>query len=440
MIRDWKDRGSAPGTSTELERSAVAEQMAQFFAAHAEAEKTRKQKCADPNFEHLKSNRLSVEALDHALQSIGLDLQRFRVGVHARGLCLDEERYEVSKEQYPLGFANLKRERRSAICKKSSGERRFEVPLTKEPTRFLHLCMDRGPCQWPMCFWLYTDVGVMGSFMPDPAHMLWGDVEGAVRESGLWGSVLEITLVVAVAAGPWHGCGFLHSMVGASTDYFEMVSEEDDQIMRLLLEPLSLELGLDNPAFFGTPEHFTTLRETVRHRLQTKTKGCKVKAARWFSFFDVTSSLRSERTLDLFILTYIAMRNKWWKSLAESPMCTRVAPHAAGSATDPDPSKAADVSSAGERPRSVKASSAELEKSRQGCKKQLMVAATVLSNNVRRAEMVFMDSAVAPIRADFGEMLVATKTRRGGAASLRQVRVRRFRPCVDQGGFDLDGC
>jgi hypothetical protein len=174
-----------------------------------------------------------------------------------------------------------------------------------------------------MNFWMFTKAQLNGSFMADPPHMFWGDVQAATKEAGLWTTYLEVLLLASVKAGPWHGAAFLSSMRDAAADYFTLVSDEDDDLVRALHDELCQEMNFAAPGAWGTEAHFSNLRALLNKKLSSMPKGAKVKSSRWFSWFDVSAEIEGRWHMDLLVFLYIGIRAGWWASVEESPLKDR---------------------------------------------------------------------------------------------------------------------
>lgn len=393
--------------------SQVSEMLRVFMEEHEAA--TEKMSKAQEGTERdvLRSNEVSVQALDHALQSMGLSLKQFQwQGSQARPLAAGETRYGLAEDVWPEGFRLVKRRRRSCILE-ASGSKRIEVPKLASAPKQLHIVLDRGPCSWPSLFWLYGHLGLDGTFWADPNHLVWTSTQAALKESGYWCTFVEISLLCSVKTGPWEGCAFLSVLREASEEYFTLVPEGSDELMRFFEAPLSVELGVASPGRLGSEDGFRHLRRKVQDRLEGMRQGSRVKLARWFSYFDCAAELEKEWSLHLFILLYIGLRSGWWASLAETPLMKRVD---IGSEQAPamEEQSACVASSSAQPPRTVKGSNEELKKLRAACKNQLHVVAHLLCSMGTRSMMKMLNIATAPIREDFGLMTTKHKTRKGG--------------------------
>lgn len=198
VLRDWKLKASAPGVATEQEQDRALQQLESFFRTSEAKSAAEAQRSNGPDADRLISNKITVEGLDHMLQGLGLSLASFRNQFSAKALLAGESRYSVTEAEWPEGFQKLQRKRRACIAHTPSGARRIESPWVPESRRSLHLCLDRGPCSWPMVFWMYCRQGVSGTIQAGPNHLIWGSVKHAMQSSGFWSTFLEVSLVCSV--------------------------------------------------------------------------------------------------------------------------------------------------------------------------------------------------------------------------------------------------
>lgn len=380
---------------------------------HEQATEKAKQARQTEEHDQLKSNKISAQALDHSLQSVGLSLEMFRWRCDtARPLAAGESRHSLSREQFPQGFSDPDRRRRSCIVDKQ-GNRRLEVPRIPSPPKQLHLILDRGPCSWHMPFWLFSKMRIDGTFWADPNHQIWTSTQLALKESGYWCTFLEISLLCSVKGGPWEGSAFLNVIQEATEEYFTLVDSDADELLRFLEEPLSEELGMNQPGIVGSEEGFQRLRALVRSKLLSLKKGPKVKLARWFSYFDCADDMEGHWALHLFIMLYIGLRSRWWASLSETPLFKGRQLSAVQQDALEEPPQASSASST-TAPRTMKACNHELKQLKASCKNQLHVAAHLLCSLGTRSMMKMLNIAAALVRLDFGRMTVAHKSREGG--------------------------
>ena len=425
VLPDWKKSQGSSKQKHVDEPSLSVQHLHQFMGTHADIDDGKKKLLGTDADDEYESNRHNLKAFDHAMSSVNLPLSLFVPDRSARALGPREIRYSLSKDQWPDGFANLVRRRRSCIKNEGDGQRFIEAPVN-DADRELHIVLDRGPCSWPMAFYLTTKMGALATFTADPPHMFWTDVQGAVKASGLWTTYLEVSLVCSAKGGPWHGCAWLNTMEEAAADYFKNVDLQNDLLFQELFVGICENLHMINPMSFGTDEHMAEVRIALKTRLLKMKKGFKVKPARWFSYFDCAAEMEDRWYLDLFILLYLGMRSKWWKTIEDTPLqCSlRLDSMAAEEAVVEAPAAAA---SSSDGPRTVRNSDEEIKNLRKSCKNQLMVCCAILCKKGTRGEMAMMNAVIVPLRENFGKMVVMHKTRKGS----RQWAIE-----ASQSGFD----
>lgn len=316
-------------------------------------------------------NWLTIRAVDHALQSLGLSLKDFKATQTLPPLGQGEMRYGLRPEDFPAGFAAVDRRRRSCVANEKDPEkRRLEVAWVGDCRRQLHLLADRGPCQFLALQWLFTTQNLVGSWMPDPLHMMWGDVQRVVKDAGLWSCFLEIVVAAGYKGGPWKGSSHLQSVRDAAADYQALVTPEADALFGVLYEDIARDMKRFRPTVAGSPEHLREIREKALDDLQNLGKGRRIKISRWFSFFDVAAELEERWHLELWLLVFLGIENKWFDNAASSPLGHRfshdgkdVSSSAAGPCEE-----AFSVKSVGQAPATVKHSNQEIAEMRRNSK------------------------------------------------------------------------
>lgn len=238
-----------------------------------------------------------------------------------------------------------------------------------------------------------------------------------MKDAGLWSCFLEIVVAAGYKGGPWKGSSHLQSVRDAAADYQALVTPEADALFGVLYEDIARDMKRFRPTVAGSPEHLREIREKALDDLQNLGKGRRIKISRWFSFFDVAAELEERWHLELWLLVFLGIENKWFDNAASSPLGHRfshdgkdVSSSAAGPCEE-----AFSVKSIGQARATVKHSNQEIAEMRRNSKNQLHLAAKILGSSTTRDNMVMMSVVVAPVRQVFGEFTTAQKTIRGGA-------------------------
>lgn len=251
-----------------------------------------------------------------------------------------------------------------------------------------------------------------------------------MKAAGLWPSYLEGHLLCGYKAGPYLGCAFLCSMREAAIDYAKKVRDPEQGAMFMHLYPeLAQEFGLGDAPSFGTPEHIRYTHSGLVRRAVALKKGDRVKGARWFSFFRSAGQLQTTWYLQLFLLLWIGVNSKWFRTVQESPLFERRLVTDDGEELPPEANGPSAVTEhADEQPRGVRNSDApDLPAFRKACRNTMHVACTLLADSMVKAQIAVMKGVVEPIEEEFHRMIRMQKARKG---------CREWLCSMSRGGYD----
>ena len=173
------------------------------------------------------------------------------------------------------------------------------------------------------------------------------------------------------------------------------------------------------PLEFGTEEHIEATWASLRDLPMFETQGHHIKLNRWFSLIRRARISLKVYSVFCMILVYIGLHEGWYDSVEESPLVRGFASTATGGRPDCDPGTGlgAEPSVPQDLPnpqsRSVKHSSAELDKVRDRCKSSMHLAGQILSNRVTRAVLAGICRLCEPVEEQHGKALVMMKTPAG---------------------------
>lgn len=416
VIPEWVKKPALPTSSNVAEKDRIVQELTQYMAASSQA--TAKDEAASKKSKvELLSNLVSARAIDSGLASMGLRLADFRSARPLRPLLPGQVRYGLSEKEWPGGFGQVRRLHRSCLLTEATNLREIEVPLPDGGPRRLFACLDRGPCGWVGQFWLFTHCGISGAFHADPCHLVWTDIQGAVKSAGLWTTFLEISAVCSFKAGPWRKAAFFHSMRDCGLDYLDSVPPDGDDLLKFLYPSIAADLGMEEPTQLGSESHYLLVRQAVRDRIDKLTKGKRVKLCRWFSFFDAAEDLEDRWYVELAITLYMGLRRQWFQNINETPLFlnqgTVEREFVAIEQNEAPVGKAHSIDGAGQTPRDVANSAPENVAKKTSGKNMVQVASSILCSEVRRAEMVLMVLCVQGVKVEFNEMIRQQKTRFG---------------------------
>ena len=369
------------------------------------------------------ANKYSMKALDNALQhGIGWGLSSFVAARPVVALKRSEKRYYVAVDTLPensaVRSASKGRKRRSCIWNTESKSSKLEVHWGA-PRRTLVSFLDMGTVGWSSKYWLYLRQHVRGSWMLDPSHRRWDNVQLNFADSGLGFIKSEAVVVNNVCSGPWQTQGNFGKLKDAAEEFFENASATDPLFMHcypMIVRDLN---GGRLPLDFGSEDHVEATWAGLRDLSMFETQGHHIKLNRWFSLIRRARISLKVYSVFCMILVYIGLHEGWYDSIEESPLVRGFAStcNGGGPAGDAGPGLVAEPSVPQDLPnpmsRSVKHSSAELDKVRDKCKSSMHLAGQILSNRTTRAVLAGICKLCEPVEEQHGKAIVMMKSPAG---------------------------
>ena len=261
---------------------------------------------------------------------------------------------------------------------------------------------------------LYSHLGVNGTFWLDYQHRRWRDVLTALKRSGLTTLVLGVTIILNLSTGPWKGQAWFGTLTGSAESYFGATERTLHRCP--LFVHFYERLSRDNRNFsdstsFGTEAHMMQVREVCKQSNVFKNKFGKVKLSRWFTFF---------KALEIFIPSWhaVALVTNYWiilrgliKTASELP-CFKVF------ASVPVPGveegqEQVDVAGEAGQERGTGRRDQAVEKLHHKCINNLHLACTILCNEFSYLLCRMMLVVMNAISIECSECNRDCKTRRG---------------------------
>lgn len=375
---------------------------------------------------HRVPNQEYIKSYEHALTGgLGLTFQHFKPASPVAPLLPEESRYFVDHQstgsQFKFPDDDPPGRLRSCIHNSVTGTNRLELPLSAKggkllPRQALHTVVDKGAVGFPGCCWLYWKQKVRGCLFSDFWHQDWNGLQAAALEAGVWNVCLERAIVLNMPHGPWQGDAFFGVMKAGSASFFES-HDHTNELFSFMMDRICQESG-DFSLDYGSPEHVQRVWADLKGCKSLRSKGKKVRMGRWYSLFHEAGDRLGEDSKLLMILVYIGMRDGFWTSIWDSPMCKRARPQAPPSASpqqhqhmhQQDPSAS---SSSNTRPQTVKASNAQVDAMRKGARNTLELCVKILANtlNCRLFHAVFY--AQLPCMSSFSQWETLIRTQVG---------------------------
>ena len=132
------------------------------------------------------------------------------------------------------------------------------------------------------------------------------------------------------------------------------------------------------PLDYSSDRHMAEVWERCKSSNVLHKKGKRVRMGRWWSLLAACHDMQGEEVLLLLILVYVGMREKFWTSIWQSPLCkaTLSQEPEPGGVEGEEPAEAAgaavpaaDTAPGVSKPRTVRESNKEVEAKRKTAKK-----------------------------------------------------------------------
>ena len=418
---DWKKekpRG-APSVVSPDDVNATMTRLAAFMqeaAAHEEVERWYREK---PDDAERHANMFFAQALDSGLKAgIDAEIATFVADPVVAALEEHEQRYfqdlpPVADEAAAIAAEPCWRRKRSCIVNVRTGGRRYEVPRVLGPDNFpvaksLFIATDEGSIGAPFLFWAFSRLRIRGCKVNDFYHRTWNSLKSGVVKAGCWIYVQEMTTVLNGLHGPWGRDAFFGAFQEAGKHYHRTTSADDPLFLHVYKQMCEIRgVPLD---LRGSEDHLQATHEGIIRAHCLLAKGDHVRLGRWMSWFRELGRRKSDLGIELLLLVYIGIREKWWATVDESPLCT--AEPVVEPVDAPAPAPAGGIPNDGP-PQSVKASNAELERLRQQCKNKLELMVRLLGNVERRSIAFIIFAVGQPLQEDFDRTQTIFSTQRG---------------------------
>ena len=160
---------------------------------------------------------------------------------------------------------------------------RFEVTKFSIEHPVLAISADEGPQDLPAQYFLPAN-GFRTLFLMDPCHKEPRDMYWAANESGLWGSILDVTFAVNWESGPFQACAWFQQVKKMADGYLANATE-DDALLAFAYEDICKERGWDKDADYGTVQHYKKVLASCSSEELYAAKSKPTKWTRWASLF-----------------------------------------------------------------------------------------------------------------------------------------------------------
>ena len=297
MLRDWRKRKGRPGEGASLtDFESWLGILDKFLAGEADAAEREEDEEEEEEViprdllsAKMLANLLYLRGLDHTLQvSTGAGLRQYLPCRRPTALKPGQERRFVAVDGLGLQTDQGGRRMRSCILDKSASPPGSFLECPVGNARSLHMAIDQGTVGWHGLFYIYSHLGVRGSFIGDKPHRWWNDMRAACKQANVWLKVLGCLLLLNLATGPWQGQAHHGTLVGAALDLFAQGLQRGgrwDDMYPMLYEDIAQDLGLEGSSCFGSASHLKQVWQAASQCKFFSSKGKRVKLGRWMSWF-----------------------------------------------------------------------------------------------------------------------------------------------------------
>jgi hypothetical protein len=417
VLREYKKRKAAPGTTPSFTEQATWNNKLEFFLKPGASAKAKASaKAAAKTGVPMLPNYLSALALDNMLVSMKLGLSHFQLSFRLATLRAGVRFFKVLPENLPGHACSEGQTHRLCVMDGATGARRLAV--FKRQNEF-HLLSDMGPVGFRMSTWLFTLGDINGSFSSDMiAHDVYNSIGKAIKRAGLWMVVLEIAFLCNYTFGPFKSHGFFQSFVEGAKNCFAFVGKDSDMWKEWFYKPIAKDHGLFDPETFGTTEHSSMVYQTAKDDPMIYNSGDMVKLSRWGSIWDrYKEKLKEQWSTKLMVNVVNGLEHGWFACSEDLKLFAM----RAGSVT----TISSTTVGGGRLPmdRRVSQSSEVINKLKAKCTNTPHVATVILANTLTRKLFATMSVFVEVSRSWSGRALVSSKT----TSATRDFRIRMAR-------------
>ena len=147
-------------------------------------------------------------------------------------------------------YAWLLRVSHMLMCICGSGVEAFIVEKEKlekwhdwEKLPLLVMNVDQGSDGWTSVWFMAFHMQCAILPINDISHRIWNDMQGSLREAGLWSLSKLLTIACNFDHGPWQSARWLESCRSAACLYCEHTNHEEDPIFMELSHRIALDSG-----------------------------------------------------------------------------------------------------------------------------------------------------------------------------------------------------
>jgi hypothetical protein len=102
---------------------------------------------------------------------------------------------------------------------------------------------DQGSDGWAALNWLRSVSFATAEITLDPSHGVWNDVKLALKECGLWGHTLLMSIVLSMAYGPWCDARWFQEVIEGMDEYINIAEPETDVLFQQFLPSILGDTG-----------------------------------------------------------------------------------------------------------------------------------------------------------------------------------------------------
>ena len=136
---------------------------------------------------------------------------------------------------------------------------------------------DQGPKSWYMLFYIYIELGLFGWVYEDPLHRTCNDIKLALRAAGVWLIVLETSIAINLASGPFDGAMLATQLVEAMQKYVLITSFRDAPLQSFYERVCRDLLGGDLPLRYDTAPRVRDMFDGIKTAACFMSKGNKTR-------------------------------------------------------------------------------------------------------------------------------------------------------------------
>lgn len=177
----------------------------------------------------------------------------------------------------------------------------------------LNISIDQGSDGWCPAIYLVHGLFLRAVLFFDPSHRVWNDCQGAIKQQGLWDTILLWGILFNLNDGPYEGAAWWRTTQEAAESY-AATAKTDCPILQNLLPRIAMETGQEER--MTDPTWPQEVLDNLFAARAVDSKGPSMSTSRWFSWMHCFEYWQGSNALRLLLWTYLGIHLGYLKEAA----------------------------------------------------------------------------------------------------------------------------